>query len=71
MPPKLNRERARFVLANIDEILAWEKGSRTGHEVCRTRPLLVRGAGGAVLAGGERGDANSGQRLASRRRVKG
>ena len=26
MPPKLNRERARFVLAKIDEILAWEQG---------------------------------------------
>ena len=26
MPPKLNRERAKFVLAKIDEILAWEKG---------------------------------------------
>jgi len=25
MPPKLNRRRARFVLAKIDEILAWEK----------------------------------------------
>jgi hypothetical protein len=25
MPPKLNRERARFVLAKIDEILAWEQ----------------------------------------------
>ena len=26
MPPKLNRERAKFVLAKIDEILAWEQG---------------------------------------------
>jgi len=25
MPPKLNRERAKFVLAKIDEILAWEQ----------------------------------------------
>jgi hypothetical protein len=25
MPPKFNRERALFVLAKIDEILAWEK----------------------------------------------
>jgi hypothetical protein len=25
MPPKLNRERARFVLGRIDEILAWEQ----------------------------------------------
>jgi hypothetical protein len=25
MPPKLNRERAKFVLAKIDEILAWER----------------------------------------------
>jgi hypothetical protein len=24
MPPKLNREHAKFVLAKIDEILAWE-----------------------------------------------
>ena len=24
MPPKLNHRRARFVLAKIDEILAWE-----------------------------------------------
>jgi hypothetical protein len=26
MPPKFNRRRARFVLAKIDEILAWEQG---------------------------------------------
>ena len=26
MPPKLNRERAKFVLEKIDEILAWEQG---------------------------------------------
>ena len=25
MPPQLDRERARFVLTKIDEILAWEK----------------------------------------------
>jgi hypothetical protein len=26
IPPKLNRERAKFVLAKIEEILAWEQG---------------------------------------------
>jgi hypothetical protein len=30
MPPKLNRRRALFVLAKIDDILAWEQG--TNHE---------------------------------------
>jgi hypothetical protein len=29
MPPKLNRRRARFVLAKIDEILAWEQRKET------------------------------------------
>jgi hypothetical protein len=29
MPPKLNRERAKFVLAKIDEILAWEQRKET------------------------------------------
>ena len=28
MPPKLNRERALFVLTKIDEILAWDKQKR-------------------------------------------
>jgi hypothetical protein len=27
MPPKLNRRRALFVLAKIDDILAWEQGT--------------------------------------------
>ncbi len=29
MPPKLNRERALFVLEKIDEILAWERRKDT------------------------------------------
>ena len=29
MPPKLNRERALFVLGKIDEILAWEERKET------------------------------------------
>jgi hypothetical protein len=29
MPPKLNRKRARFVMARIDEILAWEQRHET------------------------------------------
>ena len=29
MPPKLNRQRALFVLTKIDEILAWEKRKET------------------------------------------
>ena len=29
MPPKLNRERAKFVFAKIDEILAWEQRKET------------------------------------------
>ena len=29
MPPKLNRERALFVLGKIDEILAWEQRKET------------------------------------------
>src|ERR1700758_2724831 len=29
MPPKLNRERAQFVLGKIDEILAWEQRKET------------------------------------------
>jgi hypothetical protein len=29
MPPKLNRRRALFVLAKIDEILAWEQRKET------------------------------------------
>jgi hypothetical protein len=29
MPPRLNPERARFVLLKIDEILAWEKRRET------------------------------------------
>ncbi len=29
MPPKLNRTRALFVLAKIDQILAWEKRKKT------------------------------------------
>jgi hypothetical protein len=55
MPPKLNRERALFVLGKIDEILAWEQeeGHRTRHQVRRTRPLSVRSVGVAVLEAGE------------------
>ncbi|HZC24842.1 MAG TPA: hypothetical protein VE866_16000, partial [Candidatus Binatia bacterium] len=29
MPPKLNRERALFVLGKIDQILLWEKGKES------------------------------------------
>jgi hypothetical protein len=29
MPPKMNPDRARFVLLKIDEILAWEKRRET------------------------------------------
>ena len=29
MPPKMNAERARFVMSKIDEILAWEKRRET------------------------------------------
>ena len=42
MPPKLNRERALFVLDKIDEILAWKqrKEKRARHQFRGTRPLL-------------------------------
>jgi len=48
MPPKLNRQRALFVLGKIDEILAWKqrKEKRARHQVRGTRPLRVRGSGG-------------------------
>ena len=32
MPPKLNRQRALFVLTKIDEILAWEKRKEAEHD---------------------------------------
>ena len=32
MPPKLNRQRALFVLTKIDEILAWEKQKEAEHD---------------------------------------
>ena len=32
MPPKLNRQRAAFVLTKIDEILAWEKNTSQERE---------------------------------------
>jgi hypothetical protein len=34
MPPKLNRQRAVFVLTKIDEILAWEKDTDREREAC-------------------------------------
>jgi hypothetical protein len=34
MPPKLNRQRAVFVLTKIDEILAWEKNTDREREAC-------------------------------------
>lgn len=46
MPPKLNHERAQFVLGKIDEILAWEQGKDSerdtkfvdlGRYLCETR----------------------------------
>ena len=46
MPPKLNRERAHFVLGKIDEILAWEQRKDTerdtkfvelGRHLCEVR----------------------------------
>ena len=55
MLPKLNRQRALFVLTKIDEILAWEQEEGTGarHPVRGTGALPVRGSGGAVLAAGK------------------
>jgi hypothetical protein len=32
MPPKFNRKRAGFVLARIDEIVAWEKNREIEHD---------------------------------------
>jgi len=49
MPPKMNPERARFVLLKIDEILAWEKRRETerdtrfvelGRYLCEVRAIL-------------------------------
>jgi len=46
MPPKFNRRRALFVLARIDEILAWEQRKETerdtkfvelGRHLCEAR----------------------------------
>ena len=48
MEPKLNQKRAEFVLAKIDQILAWEKrvnGERDGHFVDLGRYLCETRAG--------------------------
>ena len=55
MPPKLNRQRALFVLAKIDEILglgAAERG-RARHQICGARTVSLRSPGGTVLEVGE------------------
>ena len=57
MQPKLNRKRALFVMATIDEILACEqrkeKGAERGHPVRGGGEIFVGGAGGAILAAGK------------------
>jgi hypothetical protein len=38
MPPKLNEQRAMFVMSKIDEILAWERRKETaGHRLASLR----------------------------------
>ena len=57
LQPKLNRKRALFVMATIDEILACEqrkeKGAERGHPVRGAGEIFVGGAGGAILAAGK------------------
>ena len=55
MLPKLNRQRALFVLTKIDEILAWEQQQETERDTrfVELGRYLWRGAGGAILALGE------------------
>jgi hypothetical protein len=65
MPPKLNRQRALFVLTKIDEILAWEQGKQTERDtkfrgvgtlslsLSLSLSLFLRSEVRAILASGE------------------
>ena len=52
MPPKLNRERALFVLGKIDEILCLgtEEGKRARHKIRGIGPVSFRSSGWTILA---------------------
>ena len=53
LPPRLNRRGAQFVLAKIDEILAWEQRKETErHQVRGAGTLPLRSTGRTVLAAG-------------------